>query len=113
MFEHTNVIPSNVIPFENYQSNSTEDLLKRYKLIHDNIRSDVAELDRLKNMLSLIITEKKMDACYENITVLYKAPYTRATWDSQGLKAYSKIHPAFERFKKETQIKATMIMKIH
>ena len=102
---------------------NVQDLLRDYRQEYDlqmpAIRKLAAALQKRRERLDAL--EKEIEAVVVaegqsergfGITVTYRSGYTRTSWNTEGLNGYAVAHPQILTFRKETDVKPTVAMKV-
>lgn len=68
----------------------------------DNIKAKIVEL--------VLAQEHSTDTIYGRAT--YRKPSIRTSWDNKALNGYAAAHPEIEQFRKEANVKASVVVKL-
>jgi len=100
-----------------------QDLLREYRQEYDlqmpairklaeALQKRRERLDALEKEIKTVVVAEGQSERGFGITVTYRSGYVRTSWDTDGLNGYAVAFPEILTFRKETDVKPTVAMKV-
>jgi len=99
------------------------DLLAMYRELHDNRRAEIARLkdqlldleeplQEIENEIKATVLEAGESAEHLGVKATYRSGYDRVSYDSKALDGYAAAHPEVLAFRKATQCRPSVSVKV-
>lgn len=92
---------------------SIKQVLTEYRDKKIKIDVELLALKELKKQIEAHILTTGQGVEAAGIKASIRAGYTRAAWDNKGLRGYAVAHPEINTFLKESQVKASVVIKVN
>lgn len=91
---------------------SIKDKIQAYKDIHLELAPLIEQMKSLEKEIKAEVLETGQIPDVNGVKIQIRKGYVRSSWDNKSLRGYAAAHPEILEFVKETEVKASVSMKV-
>jgi len=83
-----------------------------YGALVDQYADTLARMEELKKEIQQGVKEYGQTLKHDGVTATFRNPYVRTSWDNKGLEGYALHDPKVLTFRKQTDVGASVAVKV-